>query len=554
MKNLLNVFICLSFCLFLISCSSGDGGTQADGDSDSADNAGESDAVPDGDDLPDGDNTPDGDDDKLPDGDDNSDGDDIPDGDNDIDSDESGDMDSEPEPDEPLACTEARGCPQNTACHDGFCGDCADASECRKLEACLPDGSCGVCTDVSQCRDAKACLHGFCMPDAIIEADIAMSEADFTEMHEYAYEDKWYDCSMTVDGTAYGVGEKLRVLGSYSLSFPKRSFRITFPEDVDNPGYSRKMNYKAEWGDFTFMRSFISYHLFRTLTTIPTPRTRYVKLDINDVYYGLMLEVERIGESFLEENGRDRDRSMYEAAAPYDYGALVKMLGDELYSDYYEKPAGADESDFSDLADFLENTLWPDYLDSGTGRPTLTTRTRQTVDLDSYIDYLAIIALIENPDVVTNNFYFSSQNNTGSERWEFYPWDMDLTWGCRWTENLDELCVEPEADHWWLNGIAGNGFEIGSGECWCNLLTHLVLNDEELLERYKARICQYLDSDIWRRLPDLAAALQEYLTEAVAADQRDRNPDISAWEPKVAELVTVMAGREEYLREEVGCE
>jgi len=542
MRSSINTFIILMiFAAILYSCSTDDSSSAPDGDEDSDSQEFQIDSDVEKTDGSDGDF-------------DNSEEileRDSEDGDSDNQQD--GDIENEPENDEPISCEEARDCPQNTACHDGFCGKCADASECRKLEACLPDGSCGACTDVSQCRDSKACLHGFCMPDDLLKAELTMSESDFTEIHEYAY-DKWYDCSLTVDGTAYGVGEKLRILGNYSRNFPKRSFRIMFPEDVDNPGYSRKINYKSDWGDFTLMRSFISYHLFRTLTDIPTPRTRYVKLDINGAYYGLMLEVERIGENFLEHNGRDRERSMYEASVPYTYGSMVKMLEGEAYSDYYEKNAGADENDFSDLADFLENTLWSDYVDSGFERPTVTTRTRQVVDIDRYIDYLAVIALLQNADSVTNNFYFSYQNVSGSDRWEFYPWDMDLTWGCLFDREIEHLCVDPQADHWWLNGITKNGFEIGSEECWCNLLIHLVLNDEELLERYKARICEYLDSDLWRRLPDLAAALQEYLYDAVSVDERDRNPDMASYEAAVAELVNVMAGREEYLRGEIGCE
>ncbi len=447
------------------------------------------------------------------------------------------------------------------------CGACTTAAQCRELEGCRANGQCGACSADAQCRSGEHCIESFCMPALVGRADLEMDPADFQALLDGASSgiETFYDCVLTVDGVRYDNGEQIRILGSFSRSFPKSSFRIRFPEDVDHPGFARKINYKADWDDPTFMRSFLSYHTYRALTRIPTPRVRYKQLYVNGDYYGLMVEIERIGGNFLETNGRNRDNAMYEMGIYYPGGAFVPMPDESEYPTYYHKKTG-DEEDYSDLIQFIETAIWPDFEESDqldrTRHETVTTRTRPLLHVSAYMNYLAGKILIQDPDSTTNNFYFSWQTNqSGKSAWEFYPWDMDLTLGCYFDSEPEDICDEDHmrSDHWWLNGLVDDDDDIGPDEgypeCWANVLIHITQLDPELGKQIRQNICEMLDSDYWQtRLPRLPDALDEVLWESISADPNDRNDSRSDFLIHIGRLKDFLEGREEYLREQVECE
>ncbi|RJO69661.1 MAG: hypothetical protein C4523_05965 [Myxococcales bacterium] len=485
---------------------------------------------------------------------------------NDADSEETGEIDS-PETDSaddnPIASYCPQGvadCPAGQGCVGGACGVCQAPEHCRALESCRTDGVCGACEDSSQCREGTSCADGFCLQAEIGEFRIAMDPADFEALKTNIYGETWYPCVVTANGRTYNLGEQIRLLGNFSRSFPTKSFRITSPSGVDHPGFSRKMNLKAEWDDPTHMRSFLAYHLYRQFTTVPAPRVRYWKVLVNDAYYGLMVETERVGDNFLEANGRDAQRSMYEAAYVYPGGTFVPIAAPETYDMYYAKKNGLPEDDYSDLVHFIENVIWPDFEDSDALDPgrdeTTTARVREALHVEHYLKYLAVNTLIQNADTITNNFYFSWQADpTGRLAWEFYPWDMDLTFGCLYDEDWTQVCHDFAADRWWQNGIVDDEEEVGPDhENWINLLIHLVILDPEFAPRYSGLICEYLDRGYWQNeLPRLLDALGDRLWPAIEPDPGDQIETRQDFEAAKDYFKRFLVEREEYLREAAEC-
>jgi uncharacterized protein YdaL/spore coat protein CotH len=501
-------------------------------------------------DLPDGD---------LPDGD--SDGDVVEDGDEDavVDGDTviDGDSDSDTDQDDYIMCLYgSEACPGELGCHNGFCGACSDGSECKTTDGCRADGTCGECSDDDHCRSGEMCRHGFCLPSTIGELNIAIAPQDFEDMIEYRDTEPTFDCTVTANGVTYEAASTIRQLGNFSTGFPKKSFMVEFPEDSDHPGYSRKIKLKSDWGDPTLMRSYLAYHLHRKLTSTAVPRTRYWKVSINGSYYGLMLEVERIGGHFLEINGRNRENSMYEAAGVNPCGAFVPEADLESYQSNWDLKTGTD-TDYSELIYFIEEVLWQDYLLSDKLLPTIVTNTEQNVHLDSYVPMIAVNAVISNDDNITNNFYFSWQTNQkGKTAWEFYPWDMDLSLGCEYTEDLDSLCMDLHSDGYWLNGEFPSDVVGGyPTEIWGNLLIHLLLGNPEYLDTYERTICDVLNSELYsERIPNLIDGLYEMLVDAVDEDTNDRNSSPADFDTAVGSLEAFFADRSDYLHDELGCD
>lgn len=435
----------------------------------------------------------------------------------------------------------------------GSCGPAPDP---------VPEGgTCGV-VERAAFVEVGGCASAGCLPPIRTWA-LQVDPDDWAELAEEIYEDSlWFDCELTVDGVTY-PGCEVRIQGASSRYFPKTSVRLRFPEGADHPGFSRNINLRAEWADRTFLRTWLGYETFRRLSSLPTPRARPLFMTLNGEDYGVMMEVERIGGSFLSHNGRDRERSLYEAERAPPYGGLMPMEahdeyryldGDELYS----KKAG-DKDDYSDLISLVEESLWPDFLDSPSRSETVVARTGEVVRLQPQVQYLALNVLVQNRDHVQSNFHFSIQRDVdGRDRWEFYPWDLDSTFGCHRAEGYDQtLCDVMTYSVWPYGGVAPDEDEpIGAPhEVWMNLLIHLALNHPGCDDGFRSEVCSMLDSAWWTS--DFAStvdAMADQLAPWVERDAQDRSETLADFRADVELLRGFPALRAEYLRAELGCE
>ncbi len=443
-------------------------------------------------------------------------------------------------------------CQWTLGCHLGVCGNCTTADECREYEGCLDSGACGRCTANSQCPSDQSCREGFCTVSVLPRWDIEIAPEDLSTMLNDIWEDTYFPIVLTVDGKRYDNGEEIRPYGNSSRIYPKKSFRIKFPEDVDQPGYSRKINLRADYNDPSFMRTFLAYETYRRLTNVPAPRARFIKLYINGDYHGVMIETQRIGPSFLEEHGRNRSMSLYEAEEIYDPGAMLPLDSTAEYMTIYNKKAGNDE-DYSDVKSLVEDVIWADYEDSNySSEETVTTRIRKNIDVQMKIDYLALQAVIQNIDHVSAGFHFSYQYGPQQTmRWEFYPHDADISFGCQYDEEeLNGICDDMYDDEFYLPGIIPEDMVAGEeSELWINLLIHLIFRDSELRSIYDRRICEMLDSDYWNvDLPKMIDAFVETLADSVVLDENDMNDSRADFEAAAEEIKTFLGDRKDFLQ------
>ena len=438
----------------------------------------------------------------------------------------------------PAACpAHVLQCPAGQGCHEGTCGSCADASECRALEGCVA-GHCGACKSASDCKSPKQCINGFCMRSPIRKWNLIVDPNKWKGILAKPSLKQYIPCSMKVDDVVYDQGCEVRIRGGVSKSYPKKSFRIRFPQDADHPGYSRKINLRSEYNDPTFMRNYLASWLFDQVTGIPTPRVRFRRLAVNGKDQGVYAEVERIGSRFRKKRGRDAGAPLYESDPPSSLaakgaGGLIKLPGPSTYMETYQKHSDP-EDDYTDLVGLIEKAIWPDYT-SLAGAKLI----NGTVETAQYVDYLAVQGVIMNADHVRKNYYFSLQKTAGSARWEFYPWDMDMSFGCEWKggEELNYCTELSDKAAWDAGALSDPIVEQYPTKEFFSALIDSVMRSTQLTGEIKARMCKILGSHAWKtRLPALMDALEDGIVDDVASDPMDMNKTAKGFRDEVDKL------------------
>lgn len=451
-------------------------------------------------------------------------------------------------------------CADGSGCVQGKCGPCQDDAHCRAEDRCLSGGSCGACGPAAPCGADETCRHGFCLPKEVAQWSVQVDPLLWQQM----VGDPWNTalsapCTLGVGTAAYKDTCSLRIHGGSSRDYPKKSLRITFDENKPHPGFSRKITLRAEYNDASFLRNVLAHAMFRRFTTLPVARTRFVRLDLNGAYYGLFVEVERIGPKMLRENGRDDTAPTYEADAVFalaSQGAssFVPLPDAATYAGAYTCQIG-DVTNYAPLIDLVEKQIWPDYLDSSQGQAI--SRIPQALHYPGFLDYLALMGVIQNQDHVQKNYYFSLQPaSNGTPRWEFYPYDLDLTFGCLWDPVAeDTICDDLKTQEDYAAGIVPPGVIPGyPADEFYNLLNHLVLTDPAAATTFGQRVCAVLGSPFWQtRLHGYIDGLRELIEPAVLPDPNDRNADLPAFAAAVAELHTFVDQRGAYLGAQLGC-
>lgn len=230
--------------------------------------------------------------------------------------------------------------------------------------------------------------------------------------------------------TMNDVGFRLR--GNTSLNAFKKSFRISFDTFLDTTWMGlEEMNLVGQQNDPSMLRSKLCHDLFRS-AGVPCARTSFVKLYINDVYFGLYLNQEHLDEPWLEKyfGGSERgdlfkctwpadlqfisaDPTAYQTPTPW--GSLPYELQTNRWRNDYRKLA--------QLIQILNNTPIEQ----------LPCELEKVFYVDTYLRAAAIDVISGNWDGYIynkNNFYLYFEEATG--KCFYIPYDLDNTLGIDW--------------------------------------------------------------------------------------------------------------------------
>jgi spore coat protein CotH len=177
--------------------------------------------------------------------------------------------------------------------------------------------------------------------DRVVAVRIVMSEDDWTASQqnalaeEYVRADFWFDGELVPDVA-------VRPKGNSSLRQAANSGSTRFSLKVDfnllnrNRNFRglKKLNFNNGFSDPTLIRESLAYELFDQMG-IPTPRTSFVDLWINDTHLGVYTMVEQIDKTFLGQHFSKNDGNLYK---PEMLAALLGWTEVDLEKQGNERP------------------------------------------------------------------------------------------------------------------------------------------------------------------------------------------------------------------------
>lgn len=161
--------------------------------------------------------------------------------------------------------------------------------------------------------------------DRVVTVRIVMSEDDWEYMQqnasaeEYAKADLWYDGELIPDVAVRPKGNS-SLMSAASSGTARFSLKVdlNFFNSARNLDGVKKLNFNNGFSDPTFIREVLGYELFEQVD-IPTPRTSFVDLWINDTHLGLYTMVEQIDKTFLNDHFADNTGNLYKPEMPAAY-------------------------------------------------------------------------------------------------------------------------------------------------------------------------------------------------------------------------------------------
>jgi spore coat protein H len=225
---------------------------------------------------------------------------------------------------------------------------------------------------------------------------------------------RWYDVS-------------LRQRGDGSQLHPKHSWKVKHPKGVSVDGQSTR-NYLAEWPDGGYLSDPFSYALMGG-AAVPTPRARYVTLDVNGEHQGIYVEVEEPDKkSFLVRNGIDPEANVYRCGLR---DCELKLGPRATYQGDWEKKTNESESS-DDLQAFLVGL-------SRTPEHEIEAWLERHVDLPRFVRFYAVAILISLSGIDDSGSYLV--HDRVRDRWIWVPWDLNNAKLVFWRDNPPEWGV-----------------------------------------------------------------------------------------------------------------
>jgi len=309
--------------------------------------------------------------------------------------------------------------------------------------------------------------------------------------------DNYHPATFVYQGNVYeNVGVRYR--GGTARSYPKKCLKVRFNKgDLFTGSFDnalKSINLQAMWADKSYLREKLAYDMFKKMG-VAYCETRHVLLYINGSYWGLFLEMEAPGRRYLKRNGRDDTGNLYKAAFSMSGGTGTSAQG-------FEKKTNETDGSKADLESFLwgiNNTPLEEITDY------LNTHTL----VDSHIAYNAVGCVIGSADQPHKNHFL--YHDPTSDKWEMFPWDMDLTYGrnyypghgvcndlIRWDSHIF-LCsrIHPNYDGFW-NRVIDRFFypESGQDSAYTEpFRTKMVETTKYVLDNFFTRTFQYQEID-----------------------------------------------------------
>ncbi len=239
----------------------------------------------------------------------------------------------------------------------------------------------------------------------------------------------------------------MRQRGGESRYADQKSFRIKLDKNRPLWHGERKIQLLKSGFDESRVRNKLSYDLFTDIPHLPSMRTQFVHLTLNDegtdYDYGLYTQVENFGREYLQRRGWNQDSRVYK---PENFGyyldsalqldAAGKPLDKEAFEKIVEIKRGKTHLELINMIrDLNDESI--DFNSQIMGK---------YFNLDNYLSWFAVNLLLNNQDTHFHNYYL--YNPKGKDDFYLVPWDYDSVLGM--VPDNPEI-TEQRLPRWWFS-------------------------------------------------------------------------------------------------------
>jgi spore coat protein H len=305
------------------------------------------------------------------------------------------------------------------------------------------------------------------------EMRITIGQRDSAELYSRdMFDNTFVPAAVEFHGTSWNdVG--LRFKGRSHRYYPKKSFRLKFPDDHPFNG-AQAVNLHSLYSDKSFIREKLAWILFAWMGTL-APDGQFLLLNLNGRPKGLYFLVDRIDKHFLERHHR-APTALYSVDDEYALGDLT-VQHDDLLKLYYPKQVG-EKKDIGDLKAMLrELAAAPDSLfEREAGR---------IFDMRSVYDWLAANIVMMMGDSYNKNYYLYHDLSKTAAAWVIIPWDYDQSFGLSGDPALEyPASLLNDGFGYTFPPLAGPG----------NVLKDRLWNTPAMRERLRRRVAELLET------------------------------------------------------------
>jgi len=329
----------------------------------------------------------------------------------------------------------------------------------------------------------------------------------------------------------FSADATFRQRGEYTRFNPMKSFRVKLEKDSKGKKVywngERRIQLLKSFDDLTRVRHKLSYDLFAEVDNLPSMRSRFVRLKVEDkgsfnftrnpsysaqssykeTDMGLYLQVEYFGKEYLARRNWKKGSGIYKASdfsfkwdsetrdalsvdnkgKPYDKKAFEKKL---------EIKSGKDHRELINMMEAIHDTSNDFNTDV----------LNKYLDRTNYITWLAVNILTANNDTVAHNYYL--YNPKGTKKFYFVPWDYDYAYnGPDIAYSAGGRISMPEKPPYWYTH-AGR---------WGNDLHSRFLEDSDNLDALKRRVTElkrgiFSDGNVRAKLNNYESAISHLVT------------------------------------------
>ena len=259
---------------------------------------------------------------------------------------------------------------------------------------------------------------------AVIMSDV-LSDHYFKSQFVYDYG--------TGRDTLQDVGSRLR--GNTSRFSQKKSFKISFNEYVSGRKYQgvKKINLNGQHNDPTLIREKLFYDTWKKSGMVER-RTSFVRVYINNSYYGLYTNLEEFDKEWLDRVYSENAGNLYKCTYPADLAYLGPdqqvykniISGSSTGGRAYDLQTNNTADDYSDFVQLLSTLDQP-------ADAQFVVQISALIDVDEFLKAFALDVATGNWDDYLyneNNFFLYHNQDTG--KFEFLSYDTDNTFGVDW--------------------------------------------------------------------------------------------------------------------------